>query len=80
MCLCIGSSCSSGDRCIGQQCFTSLSILDGASALQKGCIVGNDEGSLRCGGPPSPELVIECCYGDLCNMNVSLQAPVKGEV
>uniref|UniRef100_A0A3Q1IYY4 Activin receptor type-1 n=1 Tax=Anabas testudineus TaxID=64144 RepID=A0A3Q1IYY4_ANATE len=73
-CLCDGSTCSDGDRCFGQQCFTSLSILNGTSVLQKGCIVGNEEGPLSCGSPPTPELMIECCSGDLCNMNISLKS------
>ncbi|XP_031714133.1 activin receptor type-1 isoform X1 [Anarrhichthys ocellatus] len=77
VCLCDGGSCSSGGRCFGQQCFTSLSVLNGTSALQRGCIVGNEEGSSRCESPPTPELLVECCFGDLCNMNVSLQLPVK---
>ncbi|XP_033990587.1 activin receptor type-1-like isoform X1 [Trematomus bernacchii] len=76
-CVCDGAPCSSGDRCFGQQCFTSLSILNGTATFQKGCIVGNEEGSSRCGNPPTPELVVECCNVDLCNMNVSLQSPVK---
>lgn len=78
-CLCDGSTCSDGDRCFGQQCFTSLSILNGTSVLQKGCIVGNEEGPLSCGSPPTPELMIECCSGDLCNMNISLNSLVKGK-
>lgn len=78
-CLCDGSSCINGEQCFGQQCFTSLSTLNGTSVLQKGCIVGNEAGSLRCESPPTAELVVECCYGDLCNMNVSLQPQVKGE-
>lgn len=79
-CLCEGASCSSGSWCLGQQCFTSLSILNGTSVLQKGCIVAREEGSTRCQRAPTPELVVECCYGDLCNMNASLQFPVKGAV
>lgn len=80
-CLCDGASCSSGNRCFGQQCFTSLSVLNGTSVLQKGCVVTDEEGSLHCRNPPTPaELVVECCYGDLCNMNVSLQSPLKGEI
>ncbi|XP_062259369.1 activin receptor type-1-like [Platichthys flesus] len=75
-CLCDGPSCNSGDRCFGQQCFTSLSVLNGTSVLEKGCIVGS-ELSLRCGSPSSPEPVVECCSGDLCNMNVTLQSLVK---
>lgn len=39
-----------------------------------------EEASTRCQRPPSPELVVECCYGDLCNMNASLQLPEKGAV
>lgn len=77
-CLCDGSSCSSGDRCFGQQCFTSLSMLNGTSILRKGCIVGNEEGALSCESPPTPKLMIECCSGDLCNMNVSLKS-LKGK-
>ncbi|XP_069009789.1 activin receptor type-1-like [Embiotoca jacksoni] len=76
-CLCDGSSCSTGHRCFSQQCFTSLSILNGTSVFQKGCIVGNEDESLRCGNSPTPELVLECCYGHLCNMNISLQSPLE---
>ncbi|XP_054643177.1 activin receptor type-1-like [Dunckerocampus dactyliophorus] len=76
-CMCDGSSCSNGDRCFGLQCFTSLSLLNGTLVHQKGCIAGNQEGSLKCGIPPTPELVVECCFGNLCNMNVSLQPIVK---
>lgn len=79
-CLCDGSSCSGGDRCFGQQCFTSLSVQNGTSVFQKGCIVGSDDGALRCGSSPTPELAVECCYGHLCNMNSSLQSPEKGEM
>lgn len=78
-CLCDGSSCRSGDRCFGQQCFTSLSMQNGTSILRKGCIVGNEGGTLSCENPPTPERMIECCSGDLCNMNVSLKSLVKGE-
>ncbi|XP_056888800.1 activin receptor type-1-like isoform X1 [Takifugu flavidus] len=76
-CSCAGASCSSGSRCLGQQCFTSLSVLNGTSVLQKGCLVASEEESTRCQRPPTPELVVECCYGDLCNMNASLQLPEK---
>ncbi|XP_077435776.1 activin receptor type-1-like [Vanacampus margaritifer] len=70
-CLCDGSSCGGGGRCLGLQCFTSLNLLNGTWELQKGCIVGNQEE--KCAMPPTPELVMECCHGDLCNMNVTLQ-------
>lgn len=77
-CLCEGASCSSGSRCLGQQCFTSLSVLNGTSVLQKGCVVASEEDSTHCQRPPTPELVVECCSGDLCNANASLQLPAKG--
>ncbi|XP_015234036.1 PREDICTED: activin receptor type-1 isoform X1 [Cyprinodon variegatus] len=77
-CLCEGPSCSSGERCFGQQCFASLSLLNGTTVFERGCIIGGDEDrSLLCGKPPTPELVVECCLGDLCNANVSLQFPGK---
>ncbi|KAM4731602.1 activin receptor type-1-like isoform 2-T2 [Anableps anableps] len=77
-CLCEGPSCSSGERCFGWQCFASLSVLNGTTVFERGCIMeGNEDGSLLCGQPPTPELVVECCHGHLCNMNVSLQLPVK---
>ncbi|KAM3607335.1 uncharacterized protein V6R79_005858 [Siganus canaliculatus] len=74
-CVCDGASCPSAGRCSGLQCFTSLSITNGTSVVQKGCIEG--EGNLRCGDPATPELMVECCQGDLCNVNVSLHLPVK---
>lgn len=77
-CVCEGASCSSGSWCLGQQCFTSLSVRNGTSVLQKGCIADSEEESTRCRRPPTPELVLECCYGDLCNLNASLQLPAKG--
>lgn len=78
-CVCDGASCTGGGRCWGQQCFTSLSVLNGTQVVQKGCAVGNETGSLLCGSRPTPERVVECCAGDLCNHNVSLQPPqVRG--
>lgn len=40
----------------------------------------NEERPISCGSPPTPELMIECCSGDLCNMNVSFQSLVEGKV
>ncbi|XP_017280038.1 activin receptor type-1 isoform X2 [Kryptolebias marmoratus] len=76
-CLCDGESCSGGERCYGQQCFASLSVLNGTSVFQRGCIVGSEDGPVRCGNSPTPELVVKCCFGHLCNMNISLQSPMK---
>uniref|UniRef100_A0A2I4DAN2 Activin receptor type-1 n=1 Tax=Austrofundulus limnaeus TaxID=52670 RepID=A0A2I4DAN2_AUSLI len=76
-CLCDGPSCSSGERCYGQQCFASLSVLNGTSVFQRGCVVGSEDGSVRCGNSPTPELVVKCCFGHLCNINISLQFPTK---
>ncbi|XP_053732870.1 activin receptor type-1-like isoform X1 [Synchiropus splendidus] len=74
-CLCDGAACSSEARCFGQQCFTSLSSLNGTAVLQKGCVIGNE--AVPCGSPATPELTVECCQGDLCNMNVTLLPQVK---
>lgn len=42
--------------------------------------MASEEDSTHCQRPPSPELVVECCSGDLCNANASLQLPAKGLV
>ncbi|XP_076018087.1 activin receptor type-1-like isoform X2 [Genypterus blacodes] len=76
-CVCSGSSCSNGERCYGRQCFTSLSTLNGTAALQRGCVLDNSGVSLSCAAPPTPEKVTECCLSHLCNVNVSLQFPVR---
>lgn len=41
--------------------------------------MGTEDGSVHCGNPPTPELVVKCCVGHLCNLNISLQSPIKGE-
>ncbi|XP_014887096.1 activin receptor type-1 isoform X1 [Poecilia latipinna] len=77
-CLCEGPSCRGGERCFGWQCFASLSVLNGTTVFERGCIVeGDEEGPLLCGQPPTAALVVKCCHGHLCNMNVSVQFPVK---
>ncbi|XP_024142809.1 activin receptor type-1 [Oryzias melastigma] len=75
-CLCDEPSCG-GSSCFSQLCFASLSLLSGKPVFQKGCIVSKEEEALRCGKSPAPELVVECCSGHLCNMNISLVPPVK---
>ncbi|XP_055726682.1 activin receptor type-1-like isoform X3 [Salvelinus fontinalis] len=80
-CVCDGPSCDSGHRCIGQQCFSAVSIQNATFFRRKGCIVGRGEGSISCGSPPSHNLTLECCHGDLCNMNVTVADPERdGEV
>ncbi|MEQ2235769.1 Activin receptor type-1 [Ilyodon furcidens] len=77
-CLCGGPSCGGGERCFGRQCFASLSLLNGTTVFERGCIVvGDEDWSSLCLKPPTPALVVKCCRGHLCNMNVSLQFPVK---
>uniref|UniRef100_A0A6Q2YTX1 Activin receptor type-1 n=1 Tax=Esox lucius TaxID=8010 RepID=A0A6Q2YTX1_ESOLU len=71
-CLCDVPPCGAGDRCFGQQCYSTLSVQNNMSVQQKGCIVGGGEESISCGSPQSPNLMVECCHGDLCNMNVTL--------
>lgn len=78
-CVCDGPSCDSGERCIGQQCFSAVSIQNATFFRRKGCIVGRDEGSISCGSPPSHNLTVECCHGDLCNMNVTVADPERGD-
>ncbi|XP_071212024.1 activin receptor type-1-like isoform X1 [Salvelinus alpinus] len=78
-CACDGPSCDVGDRCFGQQCFSALSVQNAISVQQKGCIVGRSEESISCESPPSHNLMVECCHGDLCNMNVTVATPARDE-
>ncbi|CAL8321520.1 unnamed protein product [Merluccius merluccius] len=78
-CVCQGGSCGSGSRCLGQQCFSSLRMIDGSAVQRKGCLRDDEEGRTRCATPPSPLHVIKCCQGHLCNMNVSVQHGGRAE-
>lgn len=78
-CACDGPSCDGGDRCFGQQCFSALSVQNAISVQQKGCIVGRSEESISCESPPSHNPTVECCHGDLCNMNVTVATPARGD-
>lgn len=78
-CVCNGPSCDSRGRCFGQQCFSALSNVNGTSVRQQGCIVGSSKGSISCGRSPSSDLLVECCHGDLCNWNVTMETPMRDE-
>ncbi|KAG7466918.1 hypothetical protein MATL_G00147450 [Megalops atlanticus] len=77
-CVCEGRSCVSGDRCFGQQCFSSLTLSDGAPVYQKGCFKVYEQGRMTCKTPPSPDQIVECCQGHLCNLNITVELPVRG--
>ena len=78
-CVCEGGPCEPGARCLGQQCFSSLRLIDGSAVQRKGCLRDDVEGRARCATPPSPLQVIRCCQGHLCNRNVSVQHSGRGE-
>lgn len=76
-CVCEGRSCASGERCMGQQCFSSLTLSDGVLVYQKGCFTVYEQGRMTCKTPPSPDQIVECCQAHLCNMNLSVALPVR---
>ncbi|GCB61332.1 hypothetical protein scyTo_0012897 [Scyliorhinus torazame] len=76
-CVCEGMSCGGVDQCVGQQCFASLSINDGHPVYQKGCFQVYEQSKLTCKTPPSADQTVECCHGNLCNMNITAQLPPK---
>lgn len=78
-CVCEGGACERDHRCTGQQCFSSLKMIDGVAVQQKGCLRDDEEGRATCAMPPSSAHVVKCCQGHLCNMNVTVQAPGKGD-
>lgn len=77
-CVCEGGVCEQEQRCIGQHCFSSLKVIDGAAGQQKGCLRDDEEGRAVCATPPSPLYAVKCCQGHLCNMNVTVHPPGKG--
>lgn len=71
--------CERDHRCTGQHCFSSLKTIDGVAVQQKGCLRDDKEGRATCAMPPSSVHVVKCCQGHLCNMNVTVQAPERGD-
>ncbi|KAI7809093.1 activin receptor type-1-like [Triplophysa rosa] len=76
-CVCEGRSCVTGGRCMGQQCFSSLTLSDGTPVSQKGCFKVYEQGRMTCKTPPSPDQIVECCQAHLCNMNLTVALPVR---
>lgn len=76
-CVCEGRSCVTGDRCMGQQCFSSLTLSDGTPVSQKGCFKVYEQGRMTCKTPPSPDQIVECCQAHLCNINLTVSLPVR---
>lgn len=79
--MCDGVSCGDVQRCFGQQCFSSFSVRNGTAFQEKGCIVGSEERTIRCGSSLSSLSVdtVQCCQGTLCNKNVSMEMPSTGD-
>ncbi|MFT7818054.1 activin receptor type-1-like isoform X3 [Arapaima gigas] len=76
-CVCEGSSCATSGRCLGQQCFSSLTLSAGVRVYQKGCFRVYEQSRMTCKTPPSPDQVVECCQGNLCNLNVTVELPAS---
>ncbi|XP_076858674.1 activin receptor type-1-like isoform X2 [Brachyhypopomus gauderio] len=76
-CVCEGRSCAHGERCVGQQCFSSLTLSDGELVHQKGCFTVYEQGRMTCKTPPSPDQIVECCQSHLCNLNLSVTLPER---
>ena len=77
-CVCEGPACPPGARCMGRQCFSSLSLNNGVPVYQKGCFKVYEQGKLTCKTPPSSTQVVHCCTGHLCNANRTVELPVRG--
>lgn len=78
-CVCEGDLCALDHRCTGQQCFSSVKMVAGAAVQQKGCLRDDNEGRTTCATAHSSLHVVKCCQGHLCNMNVTVQVPEKGD-
>ncbi|TNN84521.1 Activin receptor type-1 [Liparis tanakae] len=78
-CVCEGSSCEREKRCKGHQCFSSLTLSAGSMVYQKGCFKVYEQSTLTCKTPPSRDQIVECCHGHLCNLNSTVELPVKAD-
>ena len=76
--MCQGSSCVTGERCMGHQCFSSLALNGDALVSQKGCFKVYEQSTMTCKTPPSRDQIVECCHGHLCNLNITVALPVQG--
>ena len=76
--MCEGSSCVTGERCMGHQCFSSLALNGDALVSQKGCFKVLEQSTMTCKTPPSRDQIVECCHGHLCNLNITVALPVQG--
>lgn len=65
---------------MGHQCFSSLTVSAGSLVYQKGCFKVYEQSTLTCKTPPSSDQIVECCHGHLCNLNSTVELPVKGTV
>lgn len=45
---------------------------------QKGCFKVLEQSTMTCKTPPSTDQIVDCCQGHLCNMNITVELPVKG--
>lgn len=77
-CVCEGHSCGTQNRCLGYQCFSSLAVSGGIIMSQKGCFKVLEQSTMTCKTPPSTDQIVYCCQGHLCNMNITVELPVKG--
>lgn len=77
-CVCEGISCVTGNRCTGHQCFSSLTVNAGSPVYQKGCFKVYEQSTLTCKTPPSRDQIVECCQGHLCNLNSTVELPIRG--
>lgn len=63
---------------MGHLCFSSLTDSAGSLVYQKGCFKIYEQSTMTCKTPPSRDQIVECCYGHLCNLNSTVELPIKG--
>ncbi|KAG7257551.1 hypothetical protein CRUP_017694, partial [Coryphaenoides rupestris] len=73
-------ACGGGSgRCLARRCFASLAVVNGTALRRRGCVATGPSTtppsllSVDCEALATPALVLQCCQGSLCNMNISLE-------
>lgn len=75
-CMCVGSDCNE-QLCTGDQCYTSVIIINDVTTFKRGCLVGRDSKWMTCTAAPSASHIVECCSQHMCNANMSKETLLR---
>lgn len=75
-CMCVGSDCNE-EQCTGDQCYTSVIIINDVTTFKRGCLIGSERKRMTCSANPSASRIVECCSQHMCNANVTKETLLR---